>query len=47
MGWMVGTREDIAAHVDRLAEAGVDRIIFGHYDLDDPETLPLLAEACQ
>jgi alkanesulfonate monooxygenase SsuD/methylene tetrahydromethanopterin reductase-like flavin-dependent oxidoreductase (luciferase family) len=45
MGWMVGTREDIASHVHRLAEAGVDRVIFGHYDLDDLETLSLLAEA--
>jgi hypothetical protein len=44
MGWMVGPREDVAAQVRRLNEAGVDRVILGHYDLDDPETLPLLAD---
>jgi alkanesulfonate monooxygenase SsuD/methylene tetrahydromethanopterin reductase-like flavin-dependent oxidoreductase (luciferase family) len=44
MGWIVGACEEVAAHVHQLAEAGVDRVIFGHYDLDDHDTLPLIAE---
>jgi alkanesulfonate monooxygenase SsuD/methylene tetrahydromethanopterin reductase-like flavin-dependent oxidoreductase (luciferase family) len=45
MGWMVDTPTGIAQCVQEFAAAGVDRVIFGHYDLDDIETLELVAEA--
>jgi alkanesulfonate monooxygenase SsuD/methylene tetrahydromethanopterin reductase-like flavin-dependent oxidoreductase (luciferase family) len=44
MGWIVGTQDEVATHVSLLEEAGVQRVIFGHYDLDDTETLGLIAE---
>jgi alkanesulfonate monooxygenase SsuD/methylene tetrahydromethanopterin reductase-like flavin-dependent oxidoreductase (luciferase family) len=45
MGWIVGTQDQVSAHVKLLANAGVERIIFGHYDLEDPDTLALIAES--
>lgn len=44
MGWLVGTGDEIAAQLHALAGAGVDRVIFGHYDLDDSALLECLAE---
>lgn len=44
MGWLVGTGDEIAAQLHALAGAGVDRVIFGHYDLDDSAFLECLAE---
>lgn len=44
MGWVVGTPEQVRLHVQELAHVGVDRVIFGHYQLDDDESLELLAE---
>ena len=45
MGWIVGTRDEVAQRVKALGEVGIQRVILGHYDADDDETLHLLAEA--
>ena len=45
MGWVVGTPEEIIASLRRLAAAGVDRAILGHYDLSQTAVLELLAQA--
>jgi alkanesulfonate monooxygenase SsuD/methylene tetrahydromethanopterin reductase-like flavin-dependent oxidoreductase (luciferase family) len=44
MGWVVGTPQEIVSAVSPLAELWVDRVIFGHYDLEDVASLELLAE---
>jgi alkanesulfonate monooxygenase SsuD/methylene tetrahydromethanopterin reductase-like flavin-dependent oxidoreductase (luciferase family) len=44
MGWLVGTVDAIGEQVRELERAGVERIIFGHYDLDDLAAMELLAE---
>jgi alkanesulfonate monooxygenase SsuD/methylene tetrahydromethanopterin reductase-like flavin-dependent oxidoreductase (luciferase family) len=45
MGWVVGTPEQMVASLRPLAEAGVDRIVLGHYDLEQMSALELIAEA--
>jgi alkanesulfonate monooxygenase SsuD/methylene tetrahydromethanopterin reductase-like flavin-dependent oxidoreductase (luciferase family) len=45
MGWVAGTSAEIIATLRPLADAGVDRAILGHYDLDDEAALELIAEA--
>ena len=45
MGWLVGTPAELKAAVGELADVGVERVILGHYDLDDTETLRIIAEA--
>jgi alkanesulfonate monooxygenase SsuD/methylene tetrahydromethanopterin reductase-like flavin-dependent oxidoreductase (luciferase family) len=45
LGWIVGTSRQVSQHVAELADAGVDRVILGHYDVGDDRTLELLAEA--
>ena len=42
IGWLVGTPEDIKVQMRSLAAVGVERVIFGHYDLDDLSALELL-----
>jgi len=44
MGWIVGTVADVRRKIGELQAAGVDRVIFGHYDLADDQTLEMLAE---
>jgi alkanesulfonate monooxygenase SsuD/methylene tetrahydromethanopterin reductase-like flavin-dependent oxidoreductase (luciferase family) len=43
MGWLVGSVEDLVAQSKAFAAAGADRVILGHYDLDNLATLELLA----
>lgn len=43
MGWLAGTPNEIVAAVQRLARAGVDLTILGHYDQEHADTLELLA----
>jgi alkanesulfonate monooxygenase SsuD/methylene tetrahydromethanopterin reductase-like flavin-dependent oxidoreductase (luciferase family) len=45
MGWLVGTPETVIASLRELRDAGVDRVILGHYDVAQIGTLELLAEA--
>ena len=35
LGWLAGTPDEVATQAEELAIAGVQRLIFGHYDLDD------------
>ena len=44
MGWLVGTPEAIAPTLSEFQTAGVDRVIFGHYDLANTTTLDVIAE---
>ena len=44
MGWFVGTPKVISAQVQELADAGVQRVIFGHYDLEDMALLQCIIE---
>jgi alkanesulfonate monooxygenase SsuD/methylene tetrahydromethanopterin reductase-like flavin-dependent oxidoreductase (luciferase family) len=44
MGWAVGTPDEMIASLDALRTAGVERAILGHYDLDQPAALELIAE---
>jgi alkanesulfonate monooxygenase SsuD/methylene tetrahydromethanopterin reductase-like flavin-dependent oxidoreductase (luciferase family) len=44
LGWVVGTPDEVVSAVKSFAEAGVDRVILGHYDLDDTSVLELLAQ---
>lgn len=43
MGWLVGTVDDIMAALREFEAAGAERVILGHYDLADRQTLELLA----
>jgi alkanesulfonate monooxygenase SsuD/methylene tetrahydromethanopterin reductase-like flavin-dependent oxidoreductase (luciferase family) len=43
MGWLVGTPAALVAALRPLAEAGVDLAVLGHYDLDDAQSLELIA----
>jgi alkanesulfonate monooxygenase SsuD/methylene tetrahydromethanopterin reductase-like flavin-dependent oxidoreductase (luciferase family) len=45
MGWVVGTPQEVVARLHALAEAGIERAIFGHYDVTDVHALELVAEA--
>jgi alkanesulfonate monooxygenase SsuD/methylene tetrahydromethanopterin reductase-like flavin-dependent oxidoreductase (luciferase family) len=42
-GWVAGTPDEVADALRRLADAGVDRAMLGHYDLDDTGVLDLIA----
>lgn len=44
MGWLVGTCDEIVSGLKSLAQAGVERVILGHYDLECDATLELIAE---
>jgi alkanesulfonate monooxygenase SsuD/methylene tetrahydromethanopterin reductase-like flavin-dependent oxidoreductase (luciferase family) len=44
MGWLVGTPDSVLASLRDFQEAGVERIMLGHYDLGSLETLAVLAE---
>jgi alkanesulfonate monooxygenase SsuD/methylene tetrahydromethanopterin reductase-like flavin-dependent oxidoreductase (luciferase family) len=43
MGWVVGTPAEITMQLRRLANAGIERVMLGHYDQDDREALELVA----
>ncbi len=45
MGWVVGTPGEVLAVLKALAQAGVDRVILGHYDLDCTTTLETIAQS--
>ena len=42
-GWVAGTPGEVVAALRELAEAGVDRAVLGHYDVDDTRVLDLIA----
>jgi alkanesulfonate monooxygenase SsuD/methylene tetrahydromethanopterin reductase-like flavin-dependent oxidoreductase (luciferase family) len=44
MGWIVGTPETTKRSLQQFSDAGVDRVILGHYDVSNVATLELLAE---
>jgi alkanesulfonate monooxygenase SsuD/methylene tetrahydromethanopterin reductase-like flavin-dependent oxidoreductase (luciferase family) len=44
MGWLVGTPPVLLASLRGLEEAGVERVVLGHYDVAHVETLAVLAE---
>jgi alkanesulfonate monooxygenase SsuD/methylene tetrahydromethanopterin reductase-like flavin-dependent oxidoreductase (luciferase family) len=43
MGWVVGTPDEIALALKAFTDAGVERVILGHYDLNDVAVLELVA----
>ena len=43
MGWVAGAPSDVIQAILAYGEAGVQRVILGHYDLDDPSVLELVA----
>lgn len=45
LGIVVGTATDVAAHLDRLDEAGADRVMLQWLDVDDTERMRALGEA--
>jgi len=44
MGWLVGTPERVVASLREFGTVGVDRVMLGHYDVDNADTLRLLAD---
>jgi alkanesulfonate monooxygenase SsuD/methylene tetrahydromethanopterin reductase-like flavin-dependent oxidoreductase (luciferase family) len=44
MGWLVGTPETVAAGLSELRDAGVDRVMLGHYDVASLSTLDIVAD---
>jgi alkanesulfonate monooxygenase SsuD/methylene tetrahydromethanopterin reductase-like flavin-dependent oxidoreductase (luciferase family) len=44
MSWLVGTPDDFRAQLTELEGVGIERVIFGHYDLDDLQSLELVAD---
>ena len=44
MGWLVGTIDEVHLHLHEFSTAGVDRVIFGHYNLRDLSILELLVD---
>jgi len=44
MGWLVGTVDHVAEGLGALANAGLERVILGHYAQDDLEVLELVAQ---
>ena len=44
-GWVAGTPGEVVTALRELAEAGVDRAMLGHYDVDDTRVLDLIAES--
>jgi alkanesulfonate monooxygenase SsuD/methylene tetrahydromethanopterin reductase-like flavin-dependent oxidoreductase (luciferase family) len=45
MGWLVGTPETVIASLRAFGDAGVDRVMLGHYDVEDADVLDVLADA--
>jgi alkanesulfonate monooxygenase SsuD/methylene tetrahydromethanopterin reductase-like flavin-dependent oxidoreductase (luciferase family) len=43
MGWLVGTLEHSRERMRELESAGIERIILGHYDLEDMDALEVAA----
>jgi alkanesulfonate monooxygenase SsuD/methylene tetrahydromethanopterin reductase-like flavin-dependent oxidoreductase (luciferase family) len=43
-GWVAGTPAEIVAALKTLADAGVQRAMLGHYDVDDTSALELIAQ---
>jgi alkanesulfonate monooxygenase SsuD/methylene tetrahydromethanopterin reductase-like flavin-dependent oxidoreductase (luciferase family) len=43
MGWFAGTPDELVSTLKVFAGAGVDRVMLGHYDLDDVSVLELIA----
>jgi alkanesulfonate monooxygenase SsuD/methylene tetrahydromethanopterin reductase-like flavin-dependent oxidoreductase (luciferase family) len=43
MGWMVGTSAEVVDGLRALGAAGVERVMLGHYEVDHPGSLELLA----
>jgi alkanesulfonate monooxygenase SsuD/methylene tetrahydromethanopterin reductase-like flavin-dependent oxidoreductase (luciferase family) len=43
LGWVVGTVAESVAHVRSLGEAGVERVMLGHYAQTDLDALELIA----
>jgi len=43
MGWLVGTTEEVVAHLRKFAALGVERAMLGHYDPRDAGMLEVLA----
>ncbi len=44
MGWLVGTSETVLGSLRAFQRIGVERVMLGHYDLANVETLAVLAE---
>jgi alkanesulfonate monooxygenase SsuD/methylene tetrahydromethanopterin reductase-like flavin-dependent oxidoreductase (luciferase family) len=42
-GWVAGTPDEIVAALRSLGEAGIERAMLGHYDLDDTSAVELIA----
>jgi alkanesulfonate monooxygenase SsuD/methylene tetrahydromethanopterin reductase-like flavin-dependent oxidoreductase (luciferase family) len=42
-GWVAGTPPEVVSALKVLADLGVDRVMLGHYDLDDTAALHLIA----
>jgi alkanesulfonate monooxygenase SsuD/methylene tetrahydromethanopterin reductase-like flavin-dependent oxidoreductase (luciferase family) len=45
MGWLVGTPGTVNDRLDEFKSAGVHRVMLGHYDVDNIDTLHLMADA--
>jgi alkanesulfonate monooxygenase SsuD/methylene tetrahydromethanopterin reductase-like flavin-dependent oxidoreductase (luciferase family) len=45
MGWLVGTTEEVVAHLQALKAVGVQRAVLGHYNVADAKVLELLAHS--
>ena len=43
MGWLVGTPPHVRQQMRELEQAGIERIIFGHYDLDGGDALEVVS----
>ena len=44
-GWVAGTPDEVVAALSELADAGVDRAMLGHYDVEDMRVLDLIADS--
>ncbi|HEY2593219.1 MAG TPA: LLM class flavin-dependent oxidoreductase [Chloroflexota bacterium] len=44
MGWLVGTPPTLLASLRAFEEAGLERVVLGHYDVANVDTLAVLAE---
>lgn len=43
-GWVAGTPDEVLAALRDLARVGVERVMLGHYDVDDMAALKLIAQ---
>ncbi len=43
MGWLVGMPQEVRQQMRALEAVGVERIVFGHYDLEDDAVLEVVA----